>query len=303
MASLILTGDHPAAPWLAITLLRRGVQVAWAESLMPVPGSWWGLSHQLFDLLGETTPVWPLEICAAPLDGLGLYRAGQLARIRAWPGALLDLTNFWHELQLEMLQLQLPRWSRAALNPGLARLDRFQGDWCLELAYAPCSGSSACRSQERSGVLPLAGPAGLLEVFSDAGETLALAPIGPGRIGFSYLLAPEADDAFKARLRSVLPDVPLTPADMTWRKACFCPPRLERRDRHLRLLMPPLGLQPEALLLQSIGWVAAQALARWLSEELLVLDHLAADLDSYLQKVASVLASFVKTQNFLNICI
>src|SRR5687768_17982046 len=113
---LILSGNHPAAAWLALALLRRGREILWADAPAGPAPAWSGLSHALMDPLGEPVPVWPLEVCAARLDGLGIWNAG-LERLLAWPAVLLDAARLRRELELEMQLLALPRWPRSGLDP------------------------------------------------------------------------------------------------------------------------------------------------------------------------------------------
>ncbi|PKL74683.1 MAG: hypothetical protein CVV27_19280 [Candidatus Melainabacteria bacterium HGW-Melainabacteria-1] len=278
--------------------------MAWAESRAarePEPG-WWGIDLALFEALGETLPTWPLEWCAAQVDGLNTFQDGIQTGLRPWSAALLDLADCRRELNAELQLLSLPRMPHSALQAETARLGPdWQADWCIEISWESCQG--LCQDQARSGILRGVNlPAGLLEVHAGSADRLALAGLGLGRAAYTYQLAPGAKDAFRASLAKALGASPrLLKQPQPLRPTCCCWPRLSQQARWLRLTLPAPTLLPENLLIQSGAWLAAQAMGRWLGEELQILDQLGADLDSYLQKVAAVLPAQLKSQTFLQI--
>lgn len=303
-STLILAGDHPAALWLAPALARRGWQVLWADCSSATGPSgaegWWALSHRIFDWFGEPEPAWPLELCAMPLDGLARFRQGQLLELMPWPGALLDSTAWRRELEVELRALEISRADRSRLQPAQARLHDWQAAWCLEIDFC----RSCSNRGHRSGMLAAAMPGGLLETYETDQGALSLASFGAGTVIWSYRpfdgvfdqrgLVAQLKDVFP-RLRSPLND---SGAILT---GCGCLPRIALEGQSIRIVLPRPSLDPADLVSAAIGWMTAQALLRWLSEDLLRLDRLGQDLDAYLAKLIQGLASFRNSYTFLAI--
>lgn len=301
-STLILAGDHPAALWLAPALARRGWQVLWAEDPARSRGAegWWALSHRLFDWFGEPEPAWPLELCAMPLDGLARFRQGQLFELMPWPGAVLDLRAWRRELDVELRALELPRAERSRLQPIQARLNDWSAAWCLEIDF--CKGCSD--RGHRSGGLAAAMPGGLLESDETEQGSLSLASFGAGTTIWSYRSANGAFEqkAVADQLKKLFPRIksPLNDASAIW-MGCSCLPRIAVEGQSIRIVLPRPGLDPADLVLAAMGWMTAQALLRWLSEDLLRLDRLGQDLHAYLAKLIQGLASFRNSYTFLAI--
>jgi hypothetical protein len=291
--SLIFCGEHPAAGWLAVYLAQRGWELAWADG--PRRQDPLALSHALFEPLGETVPAWPLEWCSQQLDGLALYQNGELELLK-WPAAVLDTQAIWIDLDRDMTRLGIRREAASLLVADQARLGEFEAKWCIEISSGECQ--AGCQQRQRQGSLNQAVTGGMLETLSTEADRLCLAALGPAQSLFSYRLNGAADRW--PLLCAAWPEMDL-PLESPLLPACACLPIWQQQDRHLRLLIPRSSLQPEAMLAESLIWLSSIALGRWLGEEWIVLDRLAADLDSYLQKVKAVLASLGKMHNFLDI--
>lgn len=280
---LILGGDFPAAAWLAVALAHRGWRVAWAEQV--AASGWWGIGHALMTWLGEPLPNWPLDVCVNALDGVAWFQQNRLIDLQAWPGAVIDRAAFARVMEAE--RQDLPRESRLNLAAPAARLGAFSADWCLLFDFCP----GGCDSPRLGGEFELTMPGGMLEVYTGASGTLALAGWEPGRTVFEFSGRDTA--ALNQSLQTVLARAP-RPSP-----SCACLPRLERQGRLLRLILPVAGLMPESQLRQSLGWLAAQALLRWLSEDLLILDRLGDHLEAYLAKILQGLNRVRNSYTFL----
>lgn len=304
--SLTLTGNHPFAAWLAVFLAHRGWPLNWLDAPIgpepnPEPDGWLGLSHMLCEPLGEPVPTWPLELCAQQLDGLCLRSGSERSaasdyRLISWPAVILSNRNFWSELEPELSRLRRTE----------TETDLKSASWRLDVSFANCQGR--CQQRGLSGILPgIHAPGGVLECWDGPDHRLALAVLGPNQTGFSYCssyefnlnLTLELESAlFWERLGLVL-GLTLNPSELSFEPVCLCPPQLAIQDRELKLTVASASMLPESLLQQGQLWLLIQTLGRWLGEELIVIDQLGTDLDSYWRKTSSALASLSKNHKYL----
>lgn len=286
---LNLSGNHPAAAWLAVYLAHRGWDIRWRPPQRPIAGSYLGVAEMLFDYLGETRPAWPLECCLQEINGFSNWSDQGQHQLQSWKAYLLGLPDCAQEFGAELHRLGL----LSAESPE-------QADWQLDFSFAPCV--RGCQLRERSGTLDKVYlPSGVLEQVLGGSERLNLTMLGPQRAAFSYLAEPDAEDLFWQRLYFLLPDTPIPQADLPWRKACRCLPWLECQAQSLRLQVPYPSLQLTGFLQQSVAWVLAQFLGRRLGDETLSLDQLGPDSGSYLEKAEAAVTSVLKSYKILGI--
>ncbi|MBF2055029.1 MAG: hypothetical protein IGS03_16395 [Candidatus Sericytochromatia bacterium] len=96
--ALKITGNHPAALWLAHCLHQRGWKIDCEPEKLPeglLPGAY---HHGLAGHFGHNSLSFPPEWCFSRLAGI-LPEQDTGSEVFAWPVSLLDLAAIWQDLQ------------------------------------------------------------------------------------------------------------------------------------------------------------------------------------------------------------
>ena len=152
--SLLLSGNHPGAAWLAVYLFHRGYPLQWKPSLNPIASQYLTMAYGLHHLLGEPIPNWPIETCFQAINGISHWFSQvpdqELKQVLCpFQADVLSLPDCRLHFQQEISDLQIPE----------ADLDS-QSQLEINISFQTCQ--NTCQAYERSGVLSdLAAPAGM----------------------------------------------------------------------------------------------------------------------------------------------
>jgi len=289
LASLLITGNHPAAGWLAVYLARRAWPVTWIPQEAPPNLLVYGLEQTLPTLFGAAPWCWPLEWCVQEL--VAIHRHSEaFSGLAAWQAAVLDPVAIWRDTRREAQHLNLLTQTGDLRIPAAVLH--------LELSFESCS-HAACPMGRVGHLDGQALAAGFLQQFSQAGAELYLTGFGPRQLIFTGLDS-EAE-ILQQLWTQALPLALTGPEACRQQPICRVQPTLVRQKNKLVLRVPEPSLLPESLVSQAIYWFMIRYLAQALSTGSIPISQLGSGLQSLQRKIQTALITHAESCNFFPI--